>query len=404
MNTRLPFVCAALCALAAALPTRAEKNEFLYGIRSAEIEYQVTTTGRGIDSTGTDIFWVDDSGRKTARLQKRTLTRSKNKDTEMLSLLLEGWIYNLDLRKRTGIRMSLEQAKKMAERMGKGAQGTDEAYARDFVEKNGGHWLAQEQFLGRTCEVFELWGCKTWAYKGLPLKTEGVIAGITTSMVATRIEENVSIPASRFEIPADIKVEDLPDMSDMLGALMGGGSPRPQPQAGAAKPAATKPVTAEAPAAKPAPVAKPAAEVKPAPKPAAKPAAKAASSSVKLTSAQFGEVVSKLHVSGYTAMAPESDGGGHTVNLLDTRGGALGVTILPLSIADGLEKNASLKVDSKFDHEGHAALSGVLSDPAEGDSSILLVRYPERKLALLISATPVKPKEELMQLLAQIDL
>ena len=46
----------------------------------------------------------------------------------------------------------------------------------------------------------------------------------------------------------------------------------------------------------------------------------------------------------------------------------------------------------------------MLADPSEGDSSIVVVRYPERKLALLVSATPVKPKEELMKLLEQIDL
>jgi hypothetical protein len=33
-------------------------------------------------------------------------------------------------------------------------------------------------------------------------------------------------------------------------------------------------------------------------------------------------------------------------------------------------------VDSKFEHDGHPAIVGVLADPSEGDSSILLVRYP----------------------------
>ena len=46
----------------------------------------------------------------------------------------------------------------------------------------------------------------------------------------------------------------------------------------------------------------------------------------------------------------------------------------------------------------------MLADPNEGDSAVVLVRYPERKLALLVSSTPVKPKEELLKVLAQIEL
>ena len=410
MKLRLPFLCAVFGALVATIPAVAENTEFLFGLRSAVVEYQSTTTGRGINNTSTETYWIDDSGRKTARLSQSSSAkgRSKAEPTETLALLLDGWIYNIDLKKKTGMKMSMEQAMRMAASVGMKVPGQNgQACVKDFVEKNGGRWLAPESFLGRTCDVFELYGFKTWAYKGVPLKTEGTAAGITVSQVATKLEENASIPAARFEIPKDVTIQDMPDMSGMLGALMGGGRPR-QTQTKSSQPAAQKPVVAEAKPAASTETAKPAAEAKPAPKPvakkAAKPVAKAETNAVKVTSAEFGTIASKLHVSGYTVMAPESDGGGHTVNLLDTRGGVLGVTMLPISIADGLEKNASLKVDSKFEHDGHPAVVGVLADPSEGDSSIVLVRYPERKLALLVSATPVKPKEELMKLLEQIDL
>lgn len=404
MISRLPLVCLVLCALVAALPARAESPDFQYGLSSGVVEYQVTTTGRGLDSTGTDTLWFTDKGRKSARLQKHTPTRSKTGETEMLNLLVDGWVYNLDLKKKTGMRMSLEQAKRMAEQAG--MQGMDKGYAKDFIEKNGGRMLPPEEFLGRTCEVFEFKGFKTWAYKGVALKTEGTMMGMKTSMVATRIEENASIPASRFDIPKDIKVEDMPDLSAMFGGLMSGRSPAGAGDEADAprkpnKPAPRKPVVEEPmPDAPPPPVVKP----KPLPKPAPKPAPKLDGTSVRLSFEEFREIAGKLHVPGYTTMAPESAGGGHLVNLIDTRGGALGVTILPLAIADGLEKSEALKVDSKFDHQGHAAIAGVLVDKDEGDSSIVLVRYPERKLAILVSGTPVKPKEELLKLLEQIDL
>ena len=402
MNLRLPFLCVVLGALAAAIPARAEKTEFLFGLTSAVVEYQTSTVGRGVNTTGTETYWIDASGRKTARLSQTSSAKGRNKteQTETLALLLDGWIYNIDLKRKTGMKMSMEQAMRMAASVGIKTPGQNgQACVKDFVEKNGGRWLPQEAFLGRTCDVFELYGFKTWACKGVPLKTQGTAAGFTVSQVATRFEENAAIPASRFEIPKDVTIQDMPDMSGMLGALMGGGQPRQTP-ARSSQPTVQKPVAPEAKPSAPAEAATPAAEAKP----AAKTTAKTEINAVKVTFAEFGTLVSKLHVSGYTVMAPESEDGGHTVNLIDTKGGAMGVTLLPLPIADGLEKNTALKVDSKFEHDGHPAFVGVLTDPKEGDASIIVVRYPERKLALQVSAKPVKTKEELMKLLGQIDL
>ncbi len=408
MSLRYPLLLLVLGVFCAALPAAPQKKEYLFELNSAIVEYQTTTTGKGINATGTETFWIGDSGRKTARLQKMTNTtkvfgRTKTEATENMSWLLDGWIYNADLKKKTGMKMSLEQAERMAKQLGKGAQGdTGRAFVKDFVEKNGGKMLPSEQFLGRTCVVFELWGFKTWTFKGVMLKTEGAMMGVTTTSVATKFEENASVPASVFQLPKDVKFEDMPDLSGMLGALMGGGQPpaaeEPAPARQPTKAEPRKPATQEKSDAAPAP--KPAAEKKPAPKPAPK----SESPSVRLSSEEFGEIAAKLRVAGHTTMAPESEGGGHTVNLIDTRGGAMGVTVLPLKIAEGLEKSPSLKVESKFEHQGHAAIAGVLADPNEGDSAVVLVRYPERKLALLVSSTPVKPKEELLKLLEQIDL
>ena len=392
MNLRLPLVCAALCALVAALPARAQKIEYLYGLNSAIVEYQVTTTGRGMDSTGTDTLWMDDKGRKSARLQKHLTGRRKNGETENLSLLIDGWIYNLDLKKRTGMKMSMEQAMKMA------ASAGAQAYVKDYIETNGGRVLPPEDFLGHTCDVFEFKGFKTWAYKGVALKTEGAMMGVKTSMVATRFEENASIPADRFDIPKDIKIEEMPDMSGLIGGMLSGGLPADDEDNAPRKPNKPAPRNHEV-----AESTQGAAAVL-ASKPISKPAPSDGIGGVQLTAGEFRDLITKIRVPGYTAMPPESADGGHAANLIDSRGGALGVKVLPLSAAEQFEKNPGLKLDPRFDHQGHAAVSGVLGDKDEGDSSIVLVRYPERKLALLVSSNPVKPTAELLKLLAQIDL
>ena len=116
MKLRLPSLCVAICAIVAALPLRAETAEFLFGLSSAVVEYQTSTVGRGVNTTGTETYWIAASGRKTARLSRSNVAkgRSKAEETETLSLLLEGWIYNIDLKRKTGVKMSLEQAMRMA--------------------------------------------------------------------------------------------------------------------------------------------------------------------------------------------------------------------------------------------------------------------------------------------------
>ncbi len=393
MHLRLPLLCTLLLAFVLPTTMRAEKNEFLLGLNSALVEYQVTTTGRGVNQTGTDTLWVAEQGRKSARLQKR-LTRTGKVESENLGLLLDGWIYSIDLQKKTGMKMSLQQAQDMAKRFGKGAQGEGQAFVKDFVEKNGGKILPPEEFLGRTCDVFEIWGMRTWAHKGVALKTEGAVMGIKTSIVATKFEENPSIPASRFEIPAGVKIEDMPDLSGLLGGLMAGrppagadddeAAPAPKP---ARKPAADSPKPA---AAKPASAAKP------------KAAPRADPNAVGLSLGEFREAVTKIHVKGHTTMAPESADGALKVNLLDTKGGALSVTALPLALFDALETHPNLKIESKFEHEGHAALAGVLNDPDDGPTGVVIVKYPERKLTLVVGSTPAKPQAELMAVLEQV--
>jgi hypothetical protein len=396
MHLRFPLVSLLLVALVAVLPARAENAEFLLGLNSAMVEYQVSTSGHGMNSTGVDTLWVADQGRKSARLQKRLKTSGKT-ESETLGLLVDGWIYNIDLQKKTGMKMSLKQAQDMAKRFGKGAQGEGQAFVKDFIEKNGGKILPPEQFLGRTCEVFEIWGCKTWAYKGVSLKTEGTMMGIKTSIVATKFEENPSVPASRFEVPAGIKIEDMPDLSGMLGGMMSG-----RPPAGAEGdeelPPPSKPAkkTVVQTAEKPTPAAKPATVVRP------KLAPKVDPDAVGLSLGEFREAITKVHVKGYTTMAAESADGALKVNLLDTKGGAVSITALPLAIFEALEQHPRLKIDSKFDHEGHAAFAGVLDDPDDGPTGVLIVRYPERKLTLVVGSTPAKEKEVLQTVLDQV--
>ncbi len=68
--------------------------------------------------------------------------------------------------------------------------------------------LGEEKLFGKVCDVIEVMGVKTWAWKGtgIVLKTEGNVMGMKISQVATKIEENVPIPETKFRVPNGIKI------------------------------------------------------------------------------------------------------------------------------------------------------------------------------------------------------
>jgi hypothetical protein len=49
---------------------------------------------------------------------------------------------------------------------------------------------------------------KMWYYQGIPLK----MTNAYYNMEAVEIQENVDIPEEKFEVPAGIKIRDMPGM------------------------------------------------------------------------------------------------------------------------------------------------------------------------------------------------
>ena len=84
-----------------------------------------------------------------------------------------------------------------------------------MIEKEGGKIVGNETFLGKNCIVVEMnkegQSMKMWYYKGIPLKMTNPVF----TLEATKLEENASIPSSKFEVPKDIKFSELPTMPKM---------------------------------------------------------------------------------------------------------------------------------------------------------------------------------------------
>ncbi|MEI6124412.1 MAG: hypothetical protein WCQ95_12380 [Bacteroidota bacterium] len=82
---------------------------------------------------------------------------------------------------------------------------TREIAAKFKIKKTG-----TAEILGKKCQVFSVeypaarLKATNFIYKGIPLKVESSISGISITMEATKIEENVAIDPVVFEIPTKV--------------------------------------------------------------------------------------------------------------------------------------------------------------------------------------------------------
>ena len=339
-------------------------------LASGMIEYELSTTGMGSTMTGTKTEWFADHGRRTATLEKKTTKtdvfgQKSTERTEELSIVDGDTVYTIDLVNKTGTKMDMAAMKALGAAMAGQmlADGSLPKNLREFVEKNGGKWLPAETFLGRKCDVYELMGVRSWAYKGQILRTEASIAGVVTKEVAKKFEENSSIPASRFEVPTGIKFEEPEGMSEMQSFLGGGQTGNDEERGGGDEdgPPST------------------------------------------LSFAKFKQAVAKVQIEGFHRMPEITTEGDHGLIMADAAESGWTIMAQRAGIGEKLEKAAAGKL-SRFKHKGQDAFYARITDEDGEEMAFIVVKYPEYNMGLFITAKPVATRAELTKVLSQVEL
>jgi len=184
-------------------------------MKSYVIEYKTIMSTPQMKSTTIMTQWIDSSKDKSA-MESASETEMMGAKQSSKSLTIEDgeWSYVIDLDAKTGYKSKSGQAEDDPKDM---IKSDDDVTFRQMIEKEGGKILANETFLDKDCIVVEISEksdegealvTKMWYYKGIPLK----MSNKAYTMEATKFEENVSIPASRFEVPAGIAMSEMPSM------------------------------------------------------------------------------------------------------------------------------------------------------------------------------------------------
>ncbi|MCF6181538.1 hypothetical protein [Lutibacter sp.] len=180
-----------------------------YNVKSAIIQYNITTSGKTFGSTikgsGTENLYFKDWGAVELTEEKSTQTtitkifgrgKTKTTNTHTVKKLDNGESYLADFDKKT-IYLTRDLAMDMMKQ-----SNTDAGEAgKSMLESIGGKKVGNENFMGYKCEVWSVPGGKQWMHKGVVLKLQMKILGITTVKEATSVKINVSVPDSNFKLP-----------------------------------------------------------------------------------------------------------------------------------------------------------------------------------------------------------
>ena len=195
-------------------------DQKIFGVKSGKIEYKIEGKTKG-----SKTLWWDDYGRLQCEV-KKTSTKMMGMTTneEVMTLRNRKGAYHINLVDKTGTFMSLEDEADMTDAI----TGTsDEAELNKKAEeiKKGfdAKDVGTEIILGRSCTLMEIGKLngKHWRYKEIPLKMEIKMGGLLGNSLeeAVSFDENIAVPASRFEVPSDVTIQkmEMPEGFEGLG-------------------------------------------------------------------------------------------------------------------------------------------------------------------------------------------
>ncbi|HPE86765.1 MAG TPA: hypothetical protein PLS41_05520 [Bacteroidales bacterium] len=200
----------ALLALGVFGSIRAQSDEARrFAIKSGHIEYKLTGSTEGIKSVWFDHYGDTYVEELQATTTVKMLGMKSVEEIHSLTIQQGAIVYTLDLASGTGqktVNPYYTDGHALVESMTAKEQ---EEFANDLMTSLGGEITGQESILGKTCDVMQVLGSRSWIYKGVTLKSDTKVLGIRNLEEAVSFEENVRIPASLLEPPSHIEIHDL---------------------------------------------------------------------------------------------------------------------------------------------------------------------------------------------------
>ena len=187
-------------ATSAAAPASTAKK---YESKSGIVTYETTVSVSGMTIKSKQILYFDDYGVKECQEEYKMENGAYVLDK--MDFVKDGFRYIISPSQKTGVKTK--------------AQGTGVAAKFDMDEAttlkdSQFKKIGDETVCGKLCNGFSMvtpsGNIKMYGWNKVTLKTitDSPEMKMSTTTIATKVEENVAIPAGKFEIPTDVKLTD----------------------------------------------------------------------------------------------------------------------------------------------------------------------------------------------------
>lgn len=178
-----------------------------YGIKSGIIHKKIVNSMMKGENTIT--VWFDRYGEvEVSENYTRMEMMGQKIEETTWSSLRDGILYTYKVGEKTGTKLVLSQT--FDPKNVDWSKLTDELMKQYHVEKAG-----TEAFLGKTCDVYKMNNTemgmvgKYLLWKNIVLKTETKMSGFTVVEEVTKLDENATITAEKFELPKDVTWQEI---------------------------------------------------------------------------------------------------------------------------------------------------------------------------------------------------
>lgn len=170
-----------------------------YEVKSGIIEYSITHSGNmmGMQTQGSGkakTVFKEWGSVELHSEESQTSTMGMKEHDKQMTKIEDGIVYTVDFDQKVIYKQSIEAL----------ANSGDKDFVsagKEMLTSMGGKKIGEDKFMGYDCEVWEMMTVKIWLHKGVMLKTEADMMGIKNTMVATKVELDVSVPDDAFKLP-----------------------------------------------------------------------------------------------------------------------------------------------------------------------------------------------------------
>ena len=192
-----------IIAILAAFCMGAQAQEKLYTVKSGVVTMEMNMMGQNI----VQKVYFDDYG-----VKKATVSNFNGQDSRQI--VVDGETIMINDAEKTAMKMPMMGMQETVN-----FSNLDEKTMKKFKVQE----LGKETIAGKECTKYSVTLMMmgqpqkqtVWVYKGITLKTT-TNSDFGGNQTATKIQENVEIPASMFTVPAGVKIQEM-DMSMMGG-------------------------------------------------------------------------------------------------------------------------------------------------------------------------------------------